>query len=155
MSPMEKKNMKRLGVQAGFYTIASVLVMALASDDDEEQTFTEQFLLYQALRLQSELTQFARPDEFLKMVESPTATIRTVHAFQDIMSHIITEELPYLLTGDDDGLYYKRGYGIHEKGDSKLLSKFNKLVPIINGIERSSDPETASKWFFLGAGSGK
>lgn len=156
MSPMEQKNMKRLRVQAGFYAIASVLLWALASDDDdEEKTFTEQFLIYQALRLQAELIQFARPDEFLKMVESPTAVIRTVHAAGDILTHILTEEIPFLLTGDDDGLYYKRRYGIHEKGDSKLAAKVNKLLPIINGFERSQDPETASKWFFLGAGSGK
>jgi hypothetical protein len=41
------------------------------------------------------------------------------------------------------------------KGDNKLLAKLEDLIPILNGISRSRNPEEASKWFNLGAGSGK
>ena len=59
------------------------------------------------------------------------------------------------ITGDDEDLYYKRRSGVHQKGDSKLVASIQKLIPIWGGIEKSSDPESASKWFDLGAASGK
>jgi hypothetical protein len=60
-----------------------------------------------------------------------------------------------LFTGDREGLDYARRSGRHEKGDNKFLAKLSELIPIVGGIEKSSNPNEASKWFNLGAGSGK
>jgi hypothetical protein len=147
MTPLEKENVKRAAIQGAFFIAASALIMGLTGDDDEELTGGEEFMLYQALRLQSELGQFLNPKEFFKMVESPTAAIRTVKNVADLLDHIATEQVPYLLTGDDDGLYYERRSGVHEKGDSKFVAKFEKLIPILNGIEKSRDPKEAASWF--------
>lgn len=147
MSPMEKENVKRTAVQGAFVVVATAIVIGLTADDDEELTQGEEFLLYQAMRLRAELTQFANPKEFFKMIESPTAAIRTIKAATDLIDHIATEQLPYLITGDEDGLYYERKSGIHEKGDSKFVAKFEKLIPVLNGIQKSSDPEAAASWF--------
>ncbi len=155
MTPMEKQNIKRFGVQSFFFVVASLIAMSLAGDDDDEESYAEQFTLYQALRLKAELVQFLQPMEFIKMVESPMASIRTVTAIANLINHITTEEIPYLITGDEDGLYYEKKSGIHAKGDSKFVAKVGKILPYISGIEKSSSPEEAAKWFQLGAGSGK
>ena len=155
MTPMEKQNIKRFGVQAFFFVAASLIAMSLAGDDDDEESYAEQFTLYQALRLKAELIQFLQPMEFIKMVESPMASIRTVTAIANLLNHITTEEIPYLITGDEDGLYYENKSGIHDKGDSKFVAKTFKILPYISGAEKSSSPEEAAKWFQLGAGSGK
>jgi hypothetical protein len=147
MSPMEKENVKRASVQAAFFIVATAIVIGLTGDDDEELSGGEEFMLYQALRLKGELGQFLSPKEFFKMVESPSAAIRTVKNAADLLDHIATEQVPYLITGDEDGLYYERRSGVHEKGDSKFVAKLERLIPVLNGIEKTSDPKGAASWF--------
>jgi hypothetical protein len=110
---------------------------------------------YQAKRLVTELTQFINPVEFAKTVFSPAAAVRPVQGLLDLLDHIVTEEIPYMVTGDTDGLYYKRASGSHKKGDSKFIAKLGEITPTVSGIEKSRNPEEAAKWFSLGAGSGK
>jgi hypothetical protein len=156
MTDMEKQNVKRLSVQASFYLTCAVIIMALTGDDeDEELSYAENFVLYQALRMQTELTQFIKPMEFLRMAVSPSAAVRPIQATADLVHHIMYEQVPALVTGDDSGLYYQRASGTHEKGDSKFLAKLEKLLPIVNGIEKSRTPEDAAKWFELPIGASK
>lgn len=151
MTDMEKQNMRRSGISIAFWTLCALIVMALGDDDDEDDSWAESFLLYQALRMQTELTQFVRPMEFLKTANSPTATVRPVTKAIELVDMVAFKAIPSIFTGDTEGLYYQRKSGIHEKGDSKLLAKFEALIPILGGIEKSSDPQTASKWFDLPA----
>jgi hypothetical protein len=154
LEDFEKQNVKRFGVQVGFVITCLAILSALQDDDDDDESFSEQFAIYQALRMQSELTQFVRPKEFIKMAESPTATIRTVGRATDLIDQMMIQA-GGLITGDTEGMYYERRSGSHLKGDNKLLAKLEDLIPILNGISRSRNPEEASKWFNLGAGSGK
>ena len=153
MEDFEKENVKRVGIQMAFFTLCLLILSALGGDDDEE-SYGEQFLIYQALRMNSELTQFINPEEFLKLAVSPTATVRPLQRFLDVVHQTFSTAVG-TVTGNDEDSYYQRRSGIHEKGDSKLQAKIAKLLPIWGGIEKSSDPGAAAKWFDLGAGSNK
>ena len=155
MTDMEKQNMRRSAISIAFWTLCGLIVMALSDDDDEDDSYAESFLIYQALRMQTELTQFVRPIEFLKTANSPTATVRPVTKAIELADMIAFKAIPSIFTGDTEGLYYERKSGLHQKGDSKLLAKFEDLVPILGGINKSADPATASKWFDLPATSTK
>ena len=154
MSDMEKQNMKRIFVQMGFFVLCSLIIALLGNDDDEEEGYGEQFLMYQALRMNSELTQFVNPSEFMKLVFSPTATARPLQRAIDLIHQTWATGIG-VMTGDDEARYYQRRSGIHEKGDSKLVASITKLIPLWGGIEKSMDPAGAAKWFDLGAASGK
>jgi hypothetical protein len=151
MTDMEKQNMRRSAVSIAFWTLCALIVMSLSDDDDEDDSWFESFVIYEALRMQTELTQFVRPMEFLKTANSPTATVRPITKSIELIDMVAFQAIPSIFTGDTSELYYKRKSGIHEKGDSKLLAKFQALIPILGGIEKSSDPATASKWFDLPA----
>jgi hypothetical protein len=155
MTDMEKQNMRRSAISIAFWTLCALIVMALSDDDDDDDSYAEQFLIYQALRMQTELTQFVRPVEFLKTANSPTATVRPVTKAIELIDMVAFKAIPSIFTGDTEGLYYQRKSGLHEKGDSKLLAKFQDLVPILGGINKSADPKTAAKWFDLPATSTK
>ena len=154
MEDFERQNVKRFGVQVGFIITCLAILSALQDDDDDDESFSEQFAIYQALRMQSELTQFIRPNEFVKLAESPTATTRTIGRATELLDQFMIQT-GGMITGDTDGMYYERKTGSHAKGDNKFLARLEDLIPILNGISRSQNPEEASKWFNLGAGSGK
>ena len=156
MEPFERENVKRVFLNLGFIAIALFLSYAVFSDDDEEeQGYASQFLGYQSKRFVTELTQFINPIELTKTLFSPMAAVRTYQNGMDLIQHIISQEVPYGLWGDTEGLYYERKTGSHEKGDSKFMAKLEKLFPIVSGLEKSSTPEEAAKWFDLGATSFK
>lgn len=155
MTDMEKQNIRRVAVAASFWVAAAILLMVLSDDDDDDDSWAENFIIYQALRMQTELTQFVRPVEFLKTANSPTATVRPITKAIELIDLIAFKAMPSVVTGDTEGLYYERKSGIHDKGDSKLVAKFEAMIPIIGGIEKSADPKTAAKWFDLPATSTK
>jgi hypothetical protein len=155
MTEMERQNMRRLSINALFYIVAGLIVMALSDDDDEDDSWATNFAIYQALRMQSELTQFVNIKEFAKLAVSPSAGVKPGLRAIDLGEHFVTVSVPSFFTGDNSETVYKRKSGIHEKGDSKLLAKIEALLPVIGGIEKSSDPKAASKWFDLPAASTK
>jgi len=151
LSPMEKANMKRLRGTGFYFAVASMLISALTAsmeDDDEEKTYANMFLMYQALRAQSELTQFIKPNEFIKLAQSPTAAVRPAENISKLLGQI-PDELNYIFRGDRDGVFYERRSGIHQKGDRKFVAYLEKMLPILQGIQKSQTPEEASKWFNL------
>ena len=155
MEDFEKQNMKRLAVQMAFFILCSLIIMALSGDDDdEEKSYMDSFIMYQALRMDSELTQFINPSEFLKLALSPTATARPLQRAIDLVHQIWVTGKGHV-TGNPEGLYYEHASGIHEKGDSKLFAAGAKIFPAIGGLEKSMDPETAANWFDLPSGSNK
>lgn len=158
LNEFEKANLKRLSVTGSYYIASMLLVsaiMGMIDDDDEEKTYANLFLLYQAKRVQSELTQFVSIKDFIKLASSPTAAVRPFQKGLDLIDHILYEEIPYFITGDTEGLSYERKSGIHQKGDSKFLAKLEAMLPILNGLNKSRTPEEAVKWFDLPLGSNK
>lgn len=154
MTDMEKQNMRRALISISFYVVAGLIAGALMGDDDDDDSWANQFAIYQALRMQSELSQFLDPMEFLKMANSPTATTKPITRAYELVE-ILAAQTAAAVTGNYDGLYYERKSGIHKKGDSKFLAKLESLLPIVGGIEKASDPKTASKYFDLPASATK
>lgn len=152
MSPMEKQNMRRNMVQFGFLTLSMVIAYLLLDDDDDED-YASQFMAYQALRLDSELTQFANPVEFVRLASSPTAVIRPLMKIIELGGHIMTQEIPYFVTGDADGVFLERKSGIHAKGDRKTAIKVEGIIPALRGFYKSLDPKTSSQFFNAPIGS--
>lgn len=105
--------------------------------------------------MQSELTQFMSVQEFAKLAISPSAGVKPGLRALDLGDHFVTVSIPSFFTGDTSKTTYQRKSGIHEKGDSKLMAKIQALLPIIGGIDKSSDPKAAAKWFDLPAASAK
>lgn len=155
MTEMERQNMRKVSINMMFYALAGLIVMALSGDDDDDDDWATNFAIYQAVRMQSELTQFVNIKEFAKLAVSPSAGVKPALRTIDLAEHFTTVSVPSFFTGDNSETVYKRKSGIHEKGDSKLLAKIEALLPVIGGIEKSSDPKAAAKWFDLPAASTK
>ena len=155
MTEMERQNMRRVSINMMFYALAALIVMSLTGDDDDEDDWATNFAIYQAVRMQSELTQFISVKEFAKLAVSPSAGVKPGLRAIDLGEHFVTVSVPSFFTGDNSETVYKRKSGIHQKGDSKLLAKIEALLPVIGGIEKSSDPKAAAKWFDLPAASTK
>ena len=155
MTEMERQNMRRVSINMMFYALAGLIVMALSGDDDDDDDWATNFAIYQAIRMQSELTQFISVKEFAKLAVSPSAGVKPALRTIDLAEHFTTVSVPSFFTGDNSETVYKRKSGIHAKGDSKLLAKIEALLPVIGGIEKSSDPKAAAKWFDLPAASTK
>lgn len=155
MTEMERQNMRRVSINMMFYVVAGLIVMSLTGDDDDEDDWATNFAIYQALRMQSELTQFISIQEFAKLAVSPSAGVKPGLRAIDLGEHFVSVSVPSFFTGDNSETVYQRKSGIHAKGDSKLLAKIEALLPVIGGIEKSSDPKAAAKWFDLPAASTK
>ena len=149
---LEKPNIKRTAAELSFMLASFVIgSMLMAAADDDEDDYAINFAAYQARRLQAELGQFWNPMEFLKYVSSPTAVTSPIINSVALFIHLIGEEVPYLVWGDEEGMFYEKSGPGYEKGERKSIRKFEKLFPIINGIEKSKTPEQAIKWFDLPA----
>jgi hypothetical protein len=132
--------------------IGGLLTAALKADDDDDEYVTS-FFAYQTLRINAELGQFIPiigiPDMY-KFIVSPSATLRPVVDAAKLLKQLFVYELPYRLFDVDsfqDELFYQRKSGDNLKGDSKTAVMFEKLVPIMRGVEQSRTPDQALKFF--------
>lgn len=156
LTPMEKANVKRTSIEAGLtLTLMAVgtLLIGMMDDDDEEDDYLAAFAAYQALRIQSELTQFYNPMEFYRFAASPTALSKPFINGLELMWHLGTKELPYRIgLRDEDGIYYERKSGKYEKGDLKVTKMLEDLLPILRGIDKTTNPQDALKFFIAPPG---
>lgn len=142
LTDLEKSNIRKTIVEINALTVAIVLVMLLAGDPDdpdkEKNTWTENFILYEARRLQSEIMFYVNPTEFWRIMKSPTAAMSGIKKTTDLLDQI----LPWNITDE-----YERNSGPHKKGDNKALVKLKKWIPGVAGIENSRDPGALYHWF--------
>jgi len=149
---MEKRNVKRTMVELSSLATAIAMVAALSNLDDDEETWVSNFMLYQAKRYEMEIMQWTPlvgTKEAFRILKSPTATARPVEQGVALIEHMVFQELPYLLgmSSKESEIFYKRKTGRYNKGDRKLRKKVNDLIPVLRGIQKSSSPEDAVKWF--------
>jgi len=152
MTNMEKRNVKRTMVELSSLATAIAMVAALSNLDDDEETWVSNFMLYQAKRYEMEIMQWTPlvgTKEAFRILKSPTATARPVEQGVALIEHMVFQELPYLLgmSSKESEIFYKRKTGRYNKGDRKLRKKVNDLIPVLRGIQKSSSPEDAVKWF--------
>ena len=154
MTDLEKQNVKRVMVELNAF-IGTLLVGALLAamvDDDEEKGWTLTFLMYQNRRLQTELVAFtpiAGTGELIRLLESPTATIRPLQNMYKLVSSTV-DNLVYFGSGgnliDPKHIYYQKKYGRNLRGEYKWDNKFRKMVPMLKGMETSYNPNEPLKW---------
>ena len=152
MTEMERQNVKRTATELSAMIGAAALVAALANIDDDEETWTSNFMLYQAKRYHMEVMQWnplGLGGETFRMMRSPTATARPVEKGIDLLQQL-GSELGYV-TGmpwiDEKDIFYQRRTGRFKKGDRKIRKDFEDLLPIWRGLTRSKSPDEAYKWF--------
>jgi hypothetical protein len=156
LTPMEKANVKRTSIEAGLtisLTAIGAILAGMMTDDDEEDDYAAAFAAYQAMRISSELSQFYNLKEFYRFASSPTALDKPFINSIELIWHLGTKELPYRLgLRDEDGIYYERKTGAYDKGDLKLTKLFRDVAPILRGIDKTTNPEDALKFFIAPPG---
>jgi hypothetical protein len=152
---MEKANAKRTFVELGMLVTMTAIggILAGMMEDDDDDDYAAAFAAYQALRIKSELSQFYNPMEFYRFAASPTALSKPVINSLELVNHLFTKELPYRIGfRDEDGIYYERKTGAYEKGDLKLTKLVRDIAPILRGIDKTTNPEDALKFFIAPPG---
>jgi hypothetical protein len=156
LTPMEQANVKRTAVEAGLtltLTAIAAILTGMMSDDDDEDDYAAAFAAYQALRIEAELRQFWNPMEFYRFAASPTALTKPLINGIELIDHLLFKEMPYRIgLRDDEGIYYERKSGAYEKGDLKLTKLFRDIAPILRGIDKTTNPQDALKFFIAPPG---
>jgi hypothetical protein len=124
-TPFEKAQMKRAIAELTILLslVAVVAVLVSAGDDDEElkKNFAYNFMLYEAIRMRSETSQYISPNDAYRVVKSPSAMTST-------LERIIKFTDQFVFTWDPEKLEYKRNQGIWKEGDNKSWAYFLKLM---------------------------
>ena len=141
MSETDKQNLKRITYEAMSTAVAMTVYMvtqAMLDDDDEDDNYMLAYTSYQARRLQSELLQFLSPGEFLRMAQSPMATVNWLEKYATVISQVLLKEPGYQLgVVDEDDIFYQRRTATAEKGDRKVIAQMKKIIPVLNGYQTS------------------
>lgn len=151
LSESEKKNLMRAGVEMAVSTIALMLantIKGMFDDDDEKNPYWASFTVYQALRLRSELVAFRNIEEFIRLAESPTATIRPVKNAWELA--VSAKNLGMYNLGwpvDEKEIYYQRKSGPYEKGDLKVVKELTDILPGFSGVSKTNNPENLAKFY--------
>ena len=146
MSPFERAQTKRVIAEATIILALTALVMVLrgiADDDDDElkKNWAYNFVLYQAIRMRSETSQYVPIygiRDAYRTVKSPSAATTTIDRAIKFTDQFFIQSL------DPEKAVYQRRTGVWEKGDNKSWAYFLKLMGI-TGYTLS--PEEAIKSF--------
>lgn len=128
------KTMVSFSIGLGMMALSAVLKMAIDSDDEDDDTVLN-YLLYNTIRMQSETWSFWNPQEFMRILRSPTILTTYLERVTRF-----TTQLMFDPTGE-----YERASGVYEKGDSKLYARFIKML--LGQTSYSLNPEIAVKNF--------
>ena len=149
-----KRTMYELGITVASMAIFRLLHAAMADADDDEKYWLA-FGAYQARRLSTEMMSMANPREFIRLLDSPTATYSFVNKYWNFMDQTFFKELPYrvglgeVFGIEEKDIVYQRDSGIWSKGDNKWKAKAAKLIPLLEGWSTTMTPEEKVKWFMI------
>jgi hypothetical protein len=146
MSPFERAQTKRVIAEATLILTLTALVMALRAmvdDDDDElkKNWGYNFMLYQAIRMRSETSQYLPIlgiRDAYRTVKSPSAATSSIDRAIKFTDQFLVQ------SWDPEKAVYQRRTGVWEKGDNKSWAYFLKLMGI-TGYTMS--PEEAIKAF--------
>jgi hypothetical protein len=140
-TPFEKAQIKRTLAEAAIILGTSALILMLtkmfAGDDDDENSYAYNFMLYEITRMNSETASYISPQDAYRTIKSPTAMVSSIER----MTKFINQ---FLFTWDPEKLTYQRKEGVWNKGDNKSWAYFLKLIGL-SGYNFS--PEAAVKSF--------
>ena len=148
-------------------SLAGMLAHMEAGEDDEDDKYWENIALLWALRLRSDVSQFSMIPAFpglkyengdvkLGLIESssviqelyrmgtnPSASFNTAKRIGEFLTQL------YQDTVNQEFETYQRATGTNEAGDLKVVSKFEKLVPLWRQWLRLQTPEDQVKYYDL------
>jgi hypothetical protein len=142
LTRMEKANVKRTLGEIVFLLAAiimgSVFVKMKGEVDDEEWLYS--FLGYQALRFRAELGFFFNPQEAMRILRSPAASMSVIENTMKLFGQLIDP----LWSGDLAFERYQRG---NWRGRLKISKTLTNFVPGMKQIYRLRDVEDQISWF--------
>lgn len=142
LSDYEKANLSKFAKEVLITSIAMMLASAAIPDDGEEVSTEKKLMLVYAMRTISEMQTFNivfGADELLRKANSPFMVVKTLSTARNMLYYSLLT-----VTGDDDA-YYKTKYGLYDKGDSKALASFYKLISLGNSSIFRLDIESLYK----------
>jgi hypothetical protein len=142
----EQADIKRTLSQMAWGITTSIAGGMLMADDDDE---VSQFFGYQAIRMNAELSQFYNYKDFLRIIQSPTATVNIVESMFGLAEQALRYDLPYTLGFEVDkkNVFYQRKEGNMRKGDRKIKKKMYDNVPFLVGIEKTFSAKEAAEFY--------
>ena len=127
-------------------TVAVGHMLAGMMDDDDENNYAVRFMAYQTRRLQTELLQFLTPGEFLRILDSPTATANLSKKWLNLIDGIQTEVGYQIGIVPESDARFQRDTALFEKGDAKVRKDIARVLPAIDGIMSTMTPEEKLKF---------
>lgn len=126
----------------------AALVLLKDKDDDDEgwDDWAGNLILYQSLRLRTELQQFYRIKEVKTILKSPSATISPFEDLGQFFNALIYYS-EYMMGWDieDKYIHYQQNTAKNEKGDLKVWKEFLDLMPYYSGFSKT--PATAVDYY--------
>lgn len=134
MPEYDKANLRRCLGEWIAITKAVALFVAgkLLLDDDDDSTQTADYILYSADRLMSETIQYTpwgMVNEGQKLYSQPVAAFSIIKDNYNLLESCVS----YIVTGNEDDLYYNSGT---MSGENKLTTNLLKQVPLANQIRK-------------------
>jgi hypothetical protein len=122
-TPHQKANIRKTLTEytmiLSIYALIQILTTMAENDEDLKENYAFNFLLYQAVRMRSETSQYTSLSDAWRTVKSPTAALTAITRITKFAVQI----LPWNITEE-----YKRDQGIWEKGDNKAWAYFIKMI---------------------------
>ena len=130
----DKANLRRCLGEWIAITKAVALFVAgrLLLDDDDDSTQTADYILYSADRLMSETIQYTpwgMANEGQKLYSQPVAALSIIKDNWNLLEACVS----YIITGNEDDLYYNSGT---MSGESKVVTNLWKQVLLVNQIRK-------------------
>ena len=151
MTVMEQQNVKRTMMEMAQLASMKILILALASIEDDDDNYALSFMKYQNYRLHSELQQwlpFVGYKEVFRIAKSPIATARHIEKAFTFLDQIKNEMLYSVgWPMEEKDIFYMRKTGSREKGDRKIWKELESLLPILRGMDKTLYPEEPTKYF--------
>ena len=122
-SPHQKANIRKTLTEYSMILslVALIQVLGAMAEDDEDlkENYAFNFLLYEAVRMRSETSQYTNIADAWRTVKSPTAALTTISRIRKFASQV----MPWRITE-----VYERRSGVWEKGDNKAWAYFIKMI---------------------------
>lgn len=133
LSDHQRANLMRTALEMTQVAIIMILLRLLMGGDDDELAYSDEFLMYQLLRLKSEILFFLSPFEAMKILRSPAASLsvfeNVAQLFQQAMNPLEV---------------YERGPW---EGQLKIYKRLVNMVPVYRQAYRLRDVGDQIPWF--------
>lgn len=117
-----------------------IITLALsAADDDDDKTWAENYLALMTMRIRSDVATYSvfGSGTVLNIIQNPSAVILTLTRYGQVLAQIAKNPFET----------YDKKTGAFDEGDSILMAKVLKALPIIRQFVNLLQPEEQKKFF--------